>query len=118
MTFRLIKRCVVLGFISLFSVGCGQSDSDAASESGTESAQVGGSGAAHAGWWCTEHGLPEEDCSMCSTNAADDFKAKGDWCEEHNRAESQCFICDSSRETKFAALYEAKFGEKPPKPTE
>jgi cobalt-zinc-cadmium efflux system membrane fusion protein len=55
---------------------------------------------------------------MCSAKAADDFKAKDDWCDEHNRAESQCFICDPSRAEKFAALYEAKFGEKPPKPTE
>ena len=46
------------------------------------------------------------------------FKAKGDWCDEHNRAESQCFKCDPSRAEKFAALYEAKIGEKPPQPTE
>lgn len=72
----------------------------------------------HGGWWCVEHGLPEEECSMCSAKAVDDFKAKGDWCDEHNRAESQCFKCDPSRAEKFAMLYEAKFGHKPPKPTE
>ena len=70
------------------------------------------------GWWCTEHGIPEEECSMCSTKAAGDFKAKGDWCEDHNRAESQCFICDASRAEIFAKLYEAKFRHAPPKPTE
>jgi hypothetical protein len=55
---------------------------------------------------------------MCSAKAADACKSKGDWCDEHNRAESQCFKCDPSRAEKFAALYEAKFGEEPPKPTE
>src|SRR5262245_53472759 len=68
------------------------------------------------GWWCSEHGVPESDCSICSSKAAADFKKKGDWCKEHNRAESQCFICDPSRAEKFAALYEAKFGKKPPTP--
>lgn len=72
----------------------------------------------HGGWWCVEHGIPEEECSMCSAKAADEFKAKGDWCEEHNRAESQCFKCDPSRAEKFANLYEAKYGKKPPEPTE
>ncbi len=72
----------------------------------------------HSGWWCKEHGIPEEECSMCSAAAAREFREKGDWCEEHNRAESQCFICDASRADKYAKLYEAKYGEKPPKPTE
>ena len=45
-----------------------------------------------------------------------DFKAKGDWCEKHNRPDSQCFICHPEKETEFAALYEAKYGEQPPKP--
>lgn len=72
----------------------------------------------HSGWWCVEHGVPEAECSVCSSKAAAQFKAKGDWCGEHNRAESQCFACDPKRADKFAALYEAKFGKKPPKPTE
>ena len=121
MTLWLVKRCAVFGLmgaIGLFNVGCGQTGDDAASESATDTSHVDGAETSHAGWWCVEHGLPEEDCSMCSSRAADKFKAKGDWCEEHSRAESQCFICDPTREAKFAALYEAKFGEKPPKPTE
>jgi hypothetical protein len=72
----------------------------------------------HSGWWCVEHAIPEEECSMCSASAKEACKAKGDWCEEHTRAESQCFICDPSRAEKFAKLYEAKFGEKPPAATE
>jgi hypothetical protein len=68
----------------------------------------------HSGWWCNAHGIPEDQCSMCSAKAAKEFKADGDWCEEHNRAESQCFKCDASRADKFANLYEAKFGKQPP----
>jgi hypothetical protein len=72
----------------------------------------------HSGWWCNEHGVPEEECALCDTSLVADFKAKGDWCDEHNRPESQCFTCDPERFNRFAARYEAKFGEKPPTPTE
>ena len=68
----------------------------------------------HSGWWCAEHGIPEVECSMCSAKFAADCKAKGDWCAEHNRAKSQCFICDPARAEKYAKLYEAKYGTKPP----
>ena len=72
----------------------------------------------HGGWWCVEHGVPEGECALCDTTLVADFKAKGDWCKEHNRPESQCFLCDASRFDSFAARYEAKYGEQPPKPTE
>jgi cobalt-zinc-cadmium efflux system membrane fusion protein len=68
--------------------------------------------------WCVEHGVPESECGRCDTNLAAEFQQKGDWCKEHNRPESQCFLCRPDAEGKFAAVYEAKFGEKPPKPTE
>ena len=100
----------------LLAIGCGQQPSDTTATD--EPTVVSQTGHNHGGWWCTEHGIPEEECSMCSTRAADEFKAKGDWCEEHNRAESQCFQCDPTRAEKFAKLYEAKFGKKPPQPTE
>jgi hypothetical protein len=70
----------------------------------------------HGEWWCDEHGVPEEICALCSTRVAADFKVKGDWCEEHDRPDSQCFICHPEKEAEFAALYEAKYGKKPPKP--
>ncbi len=91
--------------------GCSQQASD---EGATQVTAASDDGHDHSGWWCVEHGIPEEECSMCSAKAADDFKAKGDWCEEHNRAESQCFICDPSRAEKYTRLYEAKFGHAPP----
>ncbi len=80
--------------------GCGQPTSNPSPTSVADSqpgaVDAAGDGHDHSGWWCSEHGVPEEECSMCSSKAADDFKAKGDWCEEHNRAESQCFKCDPS----------------------
>jgi cobalt-zinc-cadmium efflux system membrane fusion protein len=108
----------VLLLIAVTATGCGQSPDN--NVPGTDTSQTSGNddGHDHGGWWCAEHGVPEEGCSMCSATAADDFKAKGDWCEEHNRAESQCFQCDPSRAEKFAKLYEAKFGQTPPTPTE
>ncbi len=70
----------------------------------------------HSGWWCGEHGIPEEVCSLCNSKVAAEFQKKGDWCKEHDRADTQCFICHPELEAKFAAQYEAKYGEKPPKP--
>ena len=68
----------------------------------------------HGEWWCGEHGVPEEECTMCSADAAKEFKAKGDWCKEHDRAESQCFICNPELKEKYAAKYRAKYGKEPP----
>jgi len=68
------------------------------------------------GWWCRPHGVPEDDCSMCSTKAAKEFRAKGDWCDKHERAKSQCFICDPSLMEKAKAQYKAKTGEEMPLP--
>ena len=72
----------------------------------------------HGGWWCNEHGVPEDECALCKTSLVAEFKAKGDWCDEHSRPDSQCFECHPENFEKFAARYEAKFGEQPPKPTE
>jgi cobalt-zinc-cadmium efflux system membrane fusion protein len=59
--------------------------------------------------------VPEEVCAQCDTKLVSEFKVKGDWCEEHNRPESQCFVCHPEKEAEFAELYEAKYGELPPK---
>ena len=73
---------------------------------------------AHDGWWCDEHGVPEEICARCNTKLVADFKAKGDWCQEHERPDSQCFICHPEKQAEFAAQYEAKYGKQPPKPSD
>src|SRR3954470_23379352 len=70
----------------------------------------------HDSWWCDEHGVPEDECAQCHPKLVAGFKAKSDWCEKHNRPYSQCFICHPEKETEYAALYEAKYGKKPPKP--
>jgi hypothetical protein len=72
----------------------------------------------HSGWWCVEHGVPEGECSRCDASLVASFKEKGDWCEEHDLPTSQCFKCDPTRAEPFIARYEAKYGEKPPAPTE
>lgn len=81
-------------------------------------AQLQGKKDIHDGWWCDEHGVPEEECSMCSLKAAKEFKARGDWCKEHDRAKSQCFICDWKLWEKSRQTYIAKFGKEPPLPLE
>jgi len=70
----------------------------------------------HDGWWCHEHGVPEEVCALCNFQLVADFKARQDWCQEHDRPDSQCFICHPEKEAEFAAQYEAKYGTKPPQP--
>jgi hypothetical protein len=77
--------------------------------------------AAHGGWWCQEHGVPEEMCSICMSEAAAKkmFKDKADWCKIHDRAQSQCFKCDPSLYEKvFVPMYVAKTGKKPERPPE
>ncbi len=69
----------------------------------------------HDGWWCDEHGVPEEVCALCDSKVAAEFQKKGDWCKEHDRADSQCFVCHPELAEKFAAQYVAKYGKQPPK---
>ncbi|HWY85522.1 MAG TPA: hypothetical protein VNX28_02295 [Gemmataceae bacterium] len=76
---------------------------------------------AHEGWWCQEHGVPEEICSICMSQAAakKKFKDNGDWCKLHDRAQSQCFKCDPSLYEKvFVPIHVAKTGKKPERPPE
>lgn len=68
----------------------------------------------HGGWWCDEHGVPEDSCSRCNSNVAKQCKAKGDWCDKHDRAKSQCFLCNPKLKERFAAMYRAKYGKEPP----
>jgi hypothetical protein len=71
----------------------------------------------HSGWWCTEHGIPEDECLMC-LHSEDDLKKKGDWCEKHEYAKSQCFACNPKLKEKYAAQYRAKYGKEPPEADE
>jgi hypothetical protein len=105
----------VFAAMSFAVIGCGDSSKPGAAKdkdkTGTATAKAD---TKHEGWWCAEHGIPEEECSMCSAKVAKECKAKGDWCKEHDRAESQCFICHPELKEKFAAKYRAKYGKEPP----
>ena len=112
------KRMTAIGALAIAGLGflgCNQSPERAAPNA-APATEVSNEGHSHDGWWCNEHGVPEEVCAQCSTKLAADFKAKGDWCKEHDRPESQCFACHPEKEAEFAAQYEAKYGNKAPKP--
>lgn len=96
----------------LFTTGCGQPAPVAESKDETKGSQEEKDD--HSSWWCKPHGIPEEECSMCSAEFARKCKEKGDWCDKHDRADSQCFICHPEYKEKFAAKYRAKYGTEPP----
>ncbi len=110
----------VLGFSTVGMTGCSSNTDVVSSETQDDHDHEGEDHASHdhSGWWCAEHGVPEEECALCDSSLVADFKAKGDWCSEHNRPDSQCFECNPGNREQFVARYEAKFGEQPPKPTE
>lgn len=129
MTCRQQTLTTCLSVFALFTFclsGCSSPSEDIAStvtedshdghDHGAEENQTGNDD--HSGWWCAEHGVPEEECPRCDSSLIADFKAKGDWCDEHARPDSQCFQCQPELEAKFAARYEVKFGKQPPKPTD
>jgi hypothetical protein len=109
---------MALAGLTVFAVGCGQNGGGEAAKNDGKTEKVAPDGGKddHSGWWCSEHGVPEHECSMCSQKAAKSFKAKNDWCEKHERAKSQCFICDPSLREKYAVQYRAKYGKEPPEP--
>ncbi len=118
-------RCLSFGLLTVFGLlslsmialsGC--SNGETATEEAAGPAAATNVDLSHGGWWCVEHGVPEEECALCDKTLVAKFKEAGDWCEEHDRPESQCFICSPARFDKFAARYEAKTGHKPPKPEE
>ena len=109
-----------------FIAGCGGGDDPAPETAGggdstaVANADAGDEEAGHnlEGWWCAEHGVPEGECTRCNSTLIAGFKDKGDWCDEHDLPESQCTKCDPKRADKFIARFEAKFGKKPPAPSE
>jgi hypothetical protein len=106
---------VFLAFAAALA-GCGETSRPATADTSTKNATA--DAGKHSGWWCDEHGVPEGECSMCSSKFAKECRAKGDWCDQHSRARSQCFDCEPALKETFAGKYEAKFGKKPPEPTE
>jgi hypothetical protein len=100
---------------ALVAVGCTRESAKVEGPK-DKATQIAGKGDSHdhSGWWCDEHGIPEEVCAQCNARLAAEFKKKGDWCKEHDRPESQCFICHPELKERFAAQYRARYGKEPP----
>jgi hypothetical protein len=116
MSFRNLAAVTAMALVGVSIVACSKSGEKAAATSAASGTKAAIAGHSHEGWWCKEHGVPEEVCAQCDSKLVADFKAKSDWCVKHNRPESQCFICHPEKQAEFAELYEAKYGEQPPKP--
>ncbi len=121
MHFQRWSISVAMAVVALaaFTAGCHDAKNvvpKAANKEAEKSAQVVQNQDArdHSGWWCAEHGVPEEICGQCSAKAAAECKKKGDWCKDHDRPDSQCFIHHPDLKEKFAAQYRAKYGKEPP----
>jgi cobalt-zinc-cadmium efflux system membrane fusion protein len=113
-----VKQMMAYGVVmvaGLTVAGCGKAPEQTPTV-GAPPKATASEGHSHDGWWCNEHGVPEDVCAQCNAKLVANFKAKGDWCKEHERPESQCFICHPEKEDEFAAQYEAKYGKKPPRP--
>jgi hypothetical protein len=110
------------GFI-LAGTGCNKSDKKGDPQARSNPKSEKGDGKTdtlHSSWWCAEHGVPEEICSVCMSpaSAKKKYKDNGDWCSIHNRAQSQCFKCEPSLYKKYEDMYVAKYGKTPERPPE
>ncbi len=113
---RMFSGMVVCALFAVVALTGGCADSEMPHDEHAVDPAATSQAHSHDGWWCDEHGVPEEACALCNTKLAADFQKKGDWCEEHDRPDSQCFKCHPELEAKFAAQYEAMYGKQPPKP--
>ena len=112
-SFRIASAAITLIVAAALLPGCGQGEKEPKKD-GSEKPVAAKKETKHDDWWCKEHGIPEEECSMCSAKAAKACKANGDWCEKHKRGLSQCFICNPKRKEFYAARYRVKYGKEPP----
>src|SRR5262245_2589708 len=114
--FRILTMTVSVLALAALVMGCSEPTKTAKTESKKAAEKKEDD---HSEWWCQEHGIPEEECSMCSKEVAAKFKKANDWCKLHDRAQSQCFKCDPTLYEKvFEPKYVAKYGKKPERPPE
>lgn len=114
-----LRGGVVLSLLTVLSLVGGCSNKPEPKEKAHKSSHKDGEGhSSPDGWWCNEHGIPEDECIECSKKLKTEAKAKGDWCQKHDRAKSQCFICDPKLKEKYAARYRERYGKEPPEPNE
>lgn len=118
---------VLLTCGAYFAIGCGKTEPNPTEKGGADATPMSSEkhdrdddhaaheGHSHDGWWCDEHGVPEEVCAQCDSKVAAKFQKDGDWCQEHDRPQSQCFVCDPKKAEPFIAQYKAKYGKEPPR---
>ena len=98
-------------------IGCGQKSPEtvSADKKAKPVAKVEREHGDH-GWWCDEHGVVEDECSMCQKDVLKKLKPD-EICPKHpDRAKAQCFICNPDLWEKNKAIYVAKYGKQPPLP--
>lgn len=44
--------------------------------------------------WCSEHSVPESECTKCHPDLIAHFKEINDWCAGHDLPESHCRLCN------------------------
>jgi hypothetical protein len=115
-----VLMVLAAGF-TLISSGCGQGAGSTHAKDKGPATQDSRKVHTHDEWWCTEHGVPEHECSACDEDVARQFKAKKykgkpDWCDKHDRAASQCFVCNPEQREVYALKYRNKYGGKEPPP--
>ncbi|NQZ69225.1 MAG: efflux RND transporter periplasmic adaptor subunit, partial [Lentisphaeria bacterium] len=61
--------------------------------------------------WCSDHGVPESQCTSCDPNRT--FSLKSDWCQDHNTRDSVCTLChpELALKQKNAEASTAKAGQ-------
>lgn len=100
-----MKTIITTVFLALFLAlgACSKSGDKADKAPATTTQPTKSEGSGHAAAdvvpgshedWCSEHQVPESQCTQCNPKLAAAFKATGDWCEEHGLPESHCRKCN------------------------
>lgn len=90
----IISILVLIAGIAATSVAL--LDSRHANEAGTlvEDSFSSVSSSAAAADWCSEHSVPESECTQCNPSLINHYKEANDWCAGHSLPESHCRICN------------------------
>lgn len=80
--------------LALFTAGaCNRHPAENTAQQSVSAQTYKGGPAAHPGDWCTEHGVPDSECTRCNAALIPQFQARHDWCDEHGMPDSQCPLC-------------------------
>ncbi len=118
MKFRIVLFLALVALMPFTPTLAQEQDKDAShaessnASSPSQSPTTSSTGAAHATTgvepgshedWCSEHEVPESQCTRCNKELIPAFKASNDWCAEHGLPESQCRACNPKLEIKRPA---------------